>query len=188
MDDDVTFIHRLTELLVPFMNDFDSRKAFVESCLYGSPLVYEIDWNGGAQSFTWQLIQHFADREYQPGVPALAQLLTTGRESFGNDKQTEIDQLLNWLMRRPYTSSDQIYRLDERELRRFLVRHYTLDDLSLLCSAVVQALKADGFDIPFSVELVGGRGLEQITQNLIVYLDNRGFLQYLINAVARYYL
>jgi hypothetical protein len=74
---------------------------------------------------------------------------------------------------------------DKRALREAIVEKFSLDDLDLLCADVEQDLAADGIALQVSLELVGGSGKPGKVLNLIAYLERRGCLHYLVNAVRR---
>ena len=72
--------------------------------------------------------------------------------------------------------------VDRVALRGFLVRTFSLEDLSLLCQDIEQDLDDRGIHLQVSMEMVGGSSLEAKVLNLIQYLDRRGYLGYLVNA------
>jgi tetratricopeptide (TPR) repeat protein len=56
-------------------------------------------------------------------------------------------------------------------------------ELAILCGAIEQALRNDDIDLPVSPDIVGGEGLPAIAFNLVVYLESKGLLQYLVDQV-----
>jgi hypothetical protein len=70
-------------------------------------------------------------------------------------------------------------------LRRAIAGHFTLEEIAILCEDVEQALRDAGYDIAVDPEAVGGRSREGIALNLIRYLEHRGVLRYLVDAVRR---
>lgn len=92
-------------LCVPYMDDKDARRSLVESALYGSPVLSQIDWEGAAHEFTVRLIRKLLDfGEITPGKPALIALLETLREQVGSDRQEHLDAVIKTLTAPP---SDQ---------------------------------------------------------------------------------
>lgn len=77
------------------MSDAQQRQALVQSALFGSPVLEQIEWAGAAWPFTVQLLarlQRFG--EIAPGQPALAALLAGWRPHIGVNRQAELDALL----------------------------------------------------------------------------------------------
>jgi len=75
--------------------------------------------------------------------------------------------------------------VDRRMLRKALIRHFTLEEMAVLCADVEQDLADEGIELPVSLDIVGGVSLEARALNLIRYLDNRGYLGYLVRVVRR---
>lgn len=73
--------------------------------------------------------------------------------------------------------------IDKVELRRRMLKAFDRERLEILCADINAHLEGEGSDLRVSLEIVGGRGLETIILNLIEYLDRRGFLTYLLDAV-----
>lgn len=73
--------------------------------------------------------------------------------------------------------------LDKAELRRRLLGQFSRTDLEVLCVDINAKLKRDGSQVKVSLDIVGGEGLESIIVRLIDYLENRGKLGYLVDAV-----
>jgi effector-associated domain 7 (EAD7)-containing protein len=68
-------------------------------------------------------------------------------------------------------------------LRERMIRHFSIPELDEICADVQSDLARDGIEIQVSLEIVGGDGKPARIQNLIEYLDRRGYLSYLIKAV-----
>jgi hypothetical protein len=77
--------------------------------------------------------------------------------------------------------------VDQRSLRRAIVEHFTLEDEATLCADIKQDLAHDGVALNLDLDAVGGpaQGEEAMAQKLISYLDCRGYLSYLVNAVRQ---
>ena len=73
--------------------------------------------------------------------------------------------------------------VDKTELRRRMLRKFDDERLRLLCDDINTRLERAGSDVRVSPAIVGGRGLEIIIANLIDYLDRRGLLSFLLDAV-----
>lgn len=75
--------------------------------------------------------------------------------------------------------------IDKKALRRAIVRSFSVDELSVLCSDVRQDLADDGVDLDLDLDVLGGRaqGEEPLVNNLISFLDRRGYLSYLVDLV-----
>jgi len=73
--------------------------------------------------------------------------------------------------------------VDKRALREGMVHAFSLEDLELLCDDVGTALGRAGIQLQVNLEIVGGSGKPAKVLRLIQYLDRRGYLGYLVNAV-----
>lgn len=73
--------------------------------------------------------------------------------------------------------------VDKRGLRQALVGTFSADDLDLLCSDIESALAEDGITLQVNLDMVGGDTKPVQVLRLIEYLDNRGYLHYLVAAV-----
>jgi len=83
------------DLLLPYMNDGNDRRALVESALFGCRVLNQIDWNGNAYTFTVNLIRTLLNfGECAPGRPAVVLLLEALKQQVGVNKQGQIDGLL----------------------------------------------------------------------------------------------
>jgi hypothetical protein len=75
--------------------------------------------------------------------------------------------------------------VDKPALREAIVQAFSLDELELLCADIEHDLAAIGIALQVNLELVGGSGKPGKVLSLIGYLDRRGYLAYLVNAVRR---
>ena len=82
------------------------------------------------------------------------------------------------------TSSEQ-QPVNRRDLRKSMLQAFNTEELNLLCADLQQDLADDGIELLLNLELVGGEGMAARAQNLINYLDRRGYLYYLMAAVRR---
>jgi metacaspase-1 len=75
--------------------------------------------------------------------------------------------------------------INKKKLRELLSTAFTTDELEILCANITQYLSDDGILLPVNLDRVGSRGLgiEIIAHKLIEYLDQRGFLTYLIRVI-----
>jgi hypothetical protein len=73
--------------------------------------------------------------------------------------------------------------VDKRALREAMILNFGLEDLEVLCADVEEALKDAGLPLQVNLEIVGGSGKRAKVLNLIQYLDRRGYLGYLVQAV-----
>lgn len=76
-------------------------------------------------------------------------------------------------------------QVDKRVLRTTLVQHLSIEELQALCVDVEEALADDGISLQVNLEMVGGGGKMGQVLNLIGYLDRRGYLGYLVEAVRQ---
>jgi nucleoside phosphorylase len=72
---------------------------------------------------------------------------------------------------------------NKADLRRLLLQAFDRERLELLCADINARLQNEKTEVRVTPEIVGGRGLEAIILNLIEYLDRRGLLHYLLEAV-----
>ena len=79
--------------------------------------------------------------------------------------------------------SSSALALDRSALRRRLLTAFDRERLEILCADINARFEKERSDVRVSPEIVGGRGLEAIILNLIEYLDRRGLLTYLLDAV-----
>jgi len=70
-------------------------------------------------------------------------------------------------------------------LRESIVKHFNLEDLEILCADIEQTMADDGLKLQVDLEIVGGVGKATKVLKLIEYLDRKGFLPYLVNAIRR---
>ena len=79
--------------------------------------------------------------------------------------------------------TEPVGEVDKRALREAMVQAFSLEDLELLCADVETALGRAGIELQVNLEIVGGSGKPAKVLRLIQYLDRRGYLSYLVNAV-----
>ncbi|MGH9972097.1 MAG: CHAT domain-containing protein [Pyrinomonadaceae bacterium] len=70
-----------------------------------------------------------------------------------------------------------------RTLREAIVKSFSLEDLEILCADLQTALAEAGIDLQVNLDLIEGNGKTAKVQSLIGYLDRRGYLAYLLEAV-----
>lgn len=75
--------------------------------------------------------------------------------------------------------------VDKVELRRRMLKAFDRERLEILCADITARLEREGSKVRVSPEIVGGRGLEAIILNLIEYLDRRGLLIFLLDAIRK---
>jgi hypothetical protein len=73
-----------------------------------------------------------------------------------------------------------------RDLRNAIVQNFTLNDLATLCQDIEEALAEDGYGyIRVGLDWLDSTGIEGKARELIIYLRNRGKLDYLVEAVRQ---
>lgn len=96
--DQATF-HRIVQLLLPYMMSERERRALTEQALYGSSLLYQIDWKGPALAFTVDLVEKALNYgDVKTGMPAIVVLLDKLSTLVGGDKRSQIDILKQALL------------------------------------------------------------------------------------------
>ena len=77
--------------------------------------------------------------------------------------------------------------VDQRSLRNAIVERFTVEEEATLCADIKLDLENDGVALDLDLDTVGGpaHGEEAMVLKLINYLDRRGYLSYLVNAVRR---
>lgn len=99
---DKTLFDRIIQQLLPQMDDSAARKALIESTLYGSPLLAQIQWEGAARPFTVRLVRQLHEYgEITPGKRALIALLDEVKAQVGDDRQKQIDELITAMQAPP---------------------------------------------------------------------------------------
>ena len=73
--------------------------------------------------------------------------------------------------------------VDKRTLGDAMIRAFSTADLEILCSDVEANLARDGTELQVNLDMVGGGNKPLQVLNLIEYLDHRGHLGYLVDAV-----
>lgn len=74
-------------------------------------------------------------------------------------------------------------RIDRRALRDLLVNQFSQEELADLCLDIEETWRTEEIVEPLNLELVGGGGKTSKVLNLIGYLERRGRLGYLVEAV-----
>lgn len=78
-------------------------------------------------------------------------------------------------------------RINRAALRKSMAKVFTREDLILLCADIEQDLKTDGLDLEVSLDQVtNNTRLEIQILDLIEYLENRGYLDYLVKEVLQH--
>ena len=75
--------------------------------------------------------------------------------------------------------------VDKTSLRKAMVKAFSTGELEILCSDIQTGLADDGIELQVSLGAVGGSGIEVQVLNLIEYLDRRGHMAYLVDAVRQ---
>jgi len=70
-------------------------------------------------------------------------------------------------------------------LRKAMTDAFGLEDLELLCADIQQEFENNQITLPINLEMVGGSGKAGKILKLIEYLDRRGYLSYLVDAVRK---
>ena len=70
-------------------------------------------------------------------------------------------------------------------LRESIVKHFSIEDLEILCADIEQTMANDGLNLQVDLEIVGGVSKSAKVLKLIEYLDRRGFLSYLVDAIRK---
>lgn len=96
---DKLLFDRIVNHLLPEMDDPASRKALIESALFGSPLLAQIQWDGAAHPFTIRLVKQLHQYgEIEVGRPALVILLEEVKTGVGENRQRPLDILIQALL------------------------------------------------------------------------------------------
>jgi len=73
--------------------------------------------------------------------------------------------------------------VDKRALREAMMKAFSMDEIEILCSDVQEALAQDGVELQVNLDVIGGDSKGVQVLNLITYLERRGHLGYLEQAV-----
>ncbi|MDX9953699.1 MAG: CHAT domain-containing protein [Anaerolineae bacterium] len=73
--------------------------------------------------------------------------------------------------------------VDKRALRDAMMKVFSTDEIEILCSDVQEALADAGIELQVNLDVVGGNSKGVQVLNLITYLERRGYLGYLEQAV-----
>jgi len=99
---DKPLFDRIVQQLLSEMDEPASRKALIESALYGSPILQKIQWDGAARPFSVRLVRQLDEYgEIAPKRSALIALLEEVKEQVGEDRQKQIDELISALQAPP---------------------------------------------------------------------------------------
>jgi hypothetical protein len=75
--------------------------------------------------------------------------------------------------------------VDQKKLRELIINHFNNDELELLCADIQQLLDKDSIDEKINLDILGGGGLEIKAYKLINFMENRGYLGYLLKALQQ---
>jgi hypothetical protein len=107
--------------------------------------------------------------------------LNREQEATRNARQDTIDDV--------YAVAGEVHggrlAVDKRALRQALVEGFDVEEVETLCADVQQDLDEDGIALQVSLEMVGGTGKTARVRRLVDYLDRRGYLGYLVDAVRQ---
>ncbi len=99
---DKPLFDRIVQQLLPEMDESASRKALIESALYGSSILQKLQWVGAARPFTVRLVRQLDEYgELAPKRPALVALLEEVKTQVGEERQKQIDDLIHALQAPP---------------------------------------------------------------------------------------
>jgi hypothetical protein len=70
-------------------------------------------------------------------------------------------------------------------LRDRMLQRMKVSEIEVLCFDIREALRRNQIEYPLDLEVVGGTDRENIVVNLITYLENRGNLSYLVDALEK---
>ena len=87
---DKALFDRIVQQLLPAMGNTSSRQALVQSALFGSPILHQINWSGAARPFTVQLVTQL----FQYDVSALVAVLEELKTQVGHTRRAQIDALI----------------------------------------------------------------------------------------------
>lgn len=77
-------LDQIVAVLLPEMDDAQTRKALIQNALYGCPALQKIRWDGPARSFTSQLTRLLDEfGEIEEGRPAIVAVLEEVRAQVG---------------------------------------------------------------------------------------------------------
>ena len=108
---------RIVNQLVPEMDNITSRQALIQSALFGSPVLNQIDWSGAAHEFTVQLVT----RLYKYDVSAITAVLQELHTQVGSSRQAEIKDLIGALATTQSTPKGQKQAMEPGVLIGFLI-------------------------------------------------------------------
>ncbi len=76
-----------------------------------------------------------------------------------------------------------VERVNKRALREMIIKYFSSGDLELLCADIQQDLTSHNIELLVNLDIVGGENLRMQALNLISYMEHRGYLSYLIQAI-----
>ncbi|MBX3082430.1 MAG: caspase family protein [Anaerolineae bacterium] len=75
---------------------------------------------------------------------------------------------------------DEGRELDLTHLREVIASHFNLEEIEIICADIQTKLYTSGINLSVNLENVGGNSKEMKILNLINYLNNRGYLNFLV--------
>jgi hypothetical protein len=97
-------------------------------------------------------------------------------------RQLEID-IATWKSARDAVAASAPTPVNVVALRTAITNAFSVDELQILCFDVEQILREQGVDLAVNLETVGGASKPAQVLNLIQYLQRRGHLEALLQAV-----
>jgi metacaspase-1 len=76
--------------------------------------------------------------------------------------------------------------INKQHLREVMTEIFNIEEIDILCKDIQQSLSNDGITLQVSLDMVGGKMKEGKILELIEYLERRGYLAYLVQAVRRH--
>lgn len=164
--------------LLPSFGTANERQAELIPSLSDKPIFSRIEWEGTPRVFTVKLVKLLSEEEL---------ITVLKRLPVGADRRTEIDALCeNIKATKAQPKAQPAPNIDRVKLRDALSTAFRKEELELLCGDIQQDLNNAGVDLPVNLDVIGASSsLPLIAQNLIGYLDRRGYVDYLVAAVRR---
>jgi metacaspase-1 len=76
-----------------------------------------------------------------------------------------------------------VKEINKTELREFILQYFSLEDLQILCTDIHENMLRDQISLLVNLDMVGGGSFPVKVQNLIDYLNRRGYLNYLVECI-----
>ena len=114
---DKALFDRIVAQLMPEMDSVSNRQALIQSALFGSPVLHQIDWSGTATQFTVRLVM----RLHNYDVSAIAAVLQELQMQVGITRQAEIKDLIGALATTQSTPKGQKQAMEPGLLIGFLI-------------------------------------------------------------------